>query len=185
MKRTFAAVAILAALGLALVPAACIKSKSSDELKAAMEILGVETKWVSKYYQAWPPLLTLVPVVSFKVKNVSDKPLTYINFNAVFITRGDKENLGDCYLAAIRGTPVPPDGTSETIVLKSNYGVEGKNLAHFQSNPVWKPVRVRLFAQSKGSPFVLLGEWDVSKTIDFKEPEPVGLGDKPGASVKK
>jgi hypothetical protein len=32
---------------------------------------------------------------------------------------------------------------------------------------------VKLFARSKGSQFVLIGEWDVSRTIDFKEPEPV------------
>jgi hypothetical protein len=185
MKRAFPALAILAVLGLALIPAACIKSTTSAELKASMEILGVETKWVSKYYQPWPPRLILVPVVSFKVKNISDKPLSYINFNAIFQAWGDKENLGDCFLAAIRGTPVPPAGTSDTISLKSNLGVEAKNLAQFKSNPAWKTYQVRLFAQSKGSPFVLLGEYEVSKTIDFKEPEPVGLGEKPSETVKK
>jgi len=185
MKRALAAVAILAALGIALVPAACIKSMKSEELKASLEVLDVSTKWVSKYYQPWPPRLILIPVLSFKVKNVSDKPLTYINFNAIYQAVGDKDNLGDCYLAAIRGTPVLPGALSDPIVLKSNYGVDGKNLAQFKDNPGWKTYRVRLFAQSKGSPFVLLGEWEVSRTIDFKEPEPVGLGDQPGQTVKK
>ena len=36
---------------------------------------------------------------------------------------------------------------------------------------------VKLFAQSKGSNFITLGEWDVSRKIDFKEPEPVGKKD--------
>jgi hypothetical protein len=185
MRRALAAVAILAALGIALTPAACIKSMNSEELKASMEIQDVETKWVSKYYQPWPPRLILVPVLTFKVKNVSDKPLTYINFNAIYQAVGDKDNLGDSFRAAIRGTPVQPGETSEAISLQSNYGVDGKNLAQFKANPAWKTYRVRLFAQSKGSSFVLLGEWDVSKTIDFKEPEPVGIGEQPGQAVKK
>lgn len=182
MRQAFA---ITAVLGLVLSSAACIKSMKSEDLKAALEVVDVETKWISKYYQPWPPRLILVPVLSFKVKNVSDQPLTYINFNAIYQAVGDKDNLGDAYLAAIRGTPVAPGETSETIVLKSNYGVDGKNLAQFKDNPGWKTYRVRLFAQSKGSQFALLGEYDVSKTIDFKEPEPVGLGDQPGEAVKK
>ncbi len=63
------------------------------------------------------------------------------------------------------------------ITMKSNYGVEGKSLATFKDNPYWKPVVVKLFVQSKGSIHVPLGEWDISKTIDFKEPEPVGMGE--------
>jgi hypothetical protein len=185
MRRALAAVAILAALGIALIPAACFKSMKSEELKAALEIQDVETKWVSKYYQPWPPRLILVPVLSFKIKNVSDKPLTFVNFNAVFQALGERDNLGDCYLAAIHGTPLLPGETSETIALKSNYGVDGKNLEQIKTNPAWKTYQVRLFAQSRGSAFVRLGEWEVSKTIDFKEPEPVGLGDKPGVPVKK
>jgi hypothetical protein len=34
---------------------------------------------------------------------------------------------------------------------------------------------VKLFAQSSGSQFLPLGEWEVSKKIDFKEPKPVGV----------
>ena len=182
MKRYVLPVVIL---GLALAALPACKSMSSEELKGSLEILDYTSTWVSKYYQPWPPRLILVPVLSFKVKNVSDKPLTYINFNAIYQAVGDKDNLGDSFRAAIRGTPVPPGELSDTIELKSNYGVDGKNLEQFKANPAWKTYRVRLFAQSKGSSFVLLGEWDVSKTIDFKEPEPVGIGEQPGQAVKK
>lgn len=66
-----------------------------------------------------------------------------------------------------------PGELSEVITLKSNYGVEGKTLQSFQNNPYWKPVIVQLFARAHGSDFVLLGEWEVSKTIDFKEDQAV------------
>jgi len=151
-----------------------IKTMSHEDLESAIEVVDVETKWVDKYYQPWPPRLVLVPAISFRIKNLSDEPLRYINFNAIFRFKDDFENLGDNFMAAIRDNPIPPGETSDIILLKSNYGVEGKSLATFASNPQWKLVIVKLFAQSKGSQFIPLGEWDVSRKIDFKEPEPVG-----------
>jgi hypothetical protein len=153
----------------------CMKSMSPEELKASLEVVNVETKWVSKIYKPWPPKLILVPVISFQVKNISNAPLNYVNFNGIFKFKNDTENFGDNFLAAIRKEPVLPGQLSKVITLKSNFGVEGRNLASFKDNPEWKPVMCRLFVQSKGSVHVLIGEYDISRTIDFKEPEPVGM----------
>ena len=172
MKRIALPVAVLGVLALAVLPGC--KTMSSDELKASIEVVEYSSAWVSKYYLPWPPRLILVPQISFRVKNVGAKPLTYVNFNAVYNFKGDPENFGDAFKAAIRGKAVPPGGTSDLIVLKSNIGVDGKNLAGIRDNPQWKQAQVRLFAISKGSAPVLLGVYDVSRDIDFKEPEPVG-----------
>jgi len=171
-------VLLTAALLLPWLPSC--KSTSPEELKSSVEIVDVETKWVAKTYQPWPPKLILVPAISFRVKNVSGKPLNYINFNAIFKFKDEQENLGDNFLAAIRKEPVQPGETSNVITLKSNFGVEGKTLASFKDNPQWRPVVCRLFIQSKGSPHVFLGEYAISRTIDFKEPEPVGIEKKEG-----
>ena len=154
-----------------------MRTLTPEELEASIKVLDVETKWVDKYYQPWPPKLILVPTISFKIKNMTDKPLKYVNFNANFRFIDDYENLGDSFLAAIRNVPVGPGEESDTITLKSNYGVEGKSLTSFENNARWKLVTVKLFAQSKGSHFITLGEWDISRKIDFKEPEPVGKKD--------
>ncbi len=166
---------VVAAILFILSKAGLIKTLSPDELKSSIELQKVETKWVSKYYQPWPPKLTLVPAISFRVKNLTDKPLRYINFNANFRFMDDYENLGDSFLAAIRNEPIPPGGLSDPILLKSNYGVEGKTLASFKDNPHWKTVIVKLFVQSRGSQYAELGQWEISRKIDFKEPEPVGI----------
>ncbi len=162
-----------------------IKTVSQEELKNSMEMVDIETKWVSKYYQPWPPKLVLVPAISFSIKNITEKPLRYINFNANFRFQDDYENLGDSFLAAIRGEPVMPGETSERILLKSNYGVEGKSLNSFENNPHWRTVFVKVFTQSKGSQYVLLGEWEISRKIDFKEPEPVGIEPKKKEAEKE
>jgi hypothetical protein len=171
MKRYALTAALLGALTLAVLPAC--KTMSSEELKSSLEVVDYSSAWVSKYYQPWPPRLILVPQISFRIKNIGKKPLTYVNFNAIYQFKGDPENFGDAFRAAIRGKAVPPGGTSDLIVLKSNLGVDGKNLAGIRDNPQWKQAFVRLFAISKGSTPVLLGVYDVSRTIDFKEPEPV------------
>jgi hypothetical protein len=172
MKRSAPYILVLGLLALAVLPGC--KTMSSEELKASIEVLDYTSAWVAKYYQPWPERLILVPQISFRIKNIGPKPLSYINFNAVYNFKGDPENLGDGFLAAIRGKAVPPGETSDLIVLKSDFGVDGRNLAGIRDNPEWRPAEVRLFAQSKGSAPALLGVYDVSRDIDFKEPEPVG-----------
>lgn len=168
--------ALIITAGLCLGLAACAKAPSDEEVKAMMQVTDVSTKWVSKLYQPWPPKLTLVPTVSFRVKNLTDKPLAYVDFNAIFKFKGDTQNLGDNFLAAIRGTPVKPGELSLVITLKSNFGSEGRSLASFRNNPQWRRVEVKIFAQTHGSRLVPIGQWDVSRDIDFKEPEAVGSG---------
>jgi hypothetical protein len=181
MKRfAFLFVVIILAVILVFVlqKAGLWKTITAEDLEASIEVVDVDTFWTDKYYQPWPPRLILVPAISFRVKNLTDKPLKYVNFNANFRFMGDFENLGDSFLAAIRNDPVPPGEKSDMIVLKSNYGVEGKSLATFKDNPHWKTVLARLFAQSKGSQFLPMGEFEISRRIDFVEPEAVGMEEK-------
>lgn len=151
------------------------ETKSSEELEGSFELLDVETKWVEKSYQPWPPKLVLVPAISFKIKNVSEGPLKYLYVNANFKFRDDVANLGDGFIQAIRGEPLMPGDTSKVILLKSTHGIDGQNLEHFKSSPFFqsKVVDVKIFAKSQGSQYIPVGEWEVTKNIDFKEPEPL------------
>ena len=163
----------------------CTKAMSPEELKSSIELTDIETRWEKKYYQPWPPKLILVPAISFKVKNIGEEPLSYIYFNGIFRFVGEKENMGDNFLAGIHGKPLMPGETSEDITLQSNFGVEGDNVNHFKNNPEWKTAEVRIFAKSKGAQYVLLDEYTISKKINFKEPEPVGKGEEKKKDPKK
>lgn len=152
------------------------KTMSHQELEGSFELMDIETKWVEKTYQPWPPKLVLVPAISFRIKNVSDTPLKYVYINANFKFRDDVANLGDGFIEAIRGEPLMPGDTTETILLKSTHGIDGQNLEHFKNSPFFlsKVVDVKVFAKSQGSQYIPVGEWEISKNIDFKEPEPTG-----------
>ncbi|GAJ10394.1 unnamed protein product, partial [marine sediment metagenome] len=128
MKRVtvlFVVIILAVILVFVLQKAGLWKTITAEDLEASIEVVDVDTFWTDKYYQPWPPRLILVPAISFRVKNVTDQPLKYINFNANFRFMGDFENLGDAFLAAIRNDPIPPGEKSDVITLKSNYGVEG------------------------------------------------------------
>lgn len=176
MKKTrVVALFPLFAFILIIIHAGCTTAPKAEEIKASVEIVDMETKWVSKYYQPWPPRLILAPAISFHVKNISEKPLRYLFFNAIFRLKDDQENLGDSLQAGPQADSIMPGETSDAILMKSNFGVEGKLLSDFKDNPHWKIATVKLFIKIKGSQYVLLKELDVSRKIDFKEPEPVGM----------
>ena len=175
-KRSRVIIASMILSSAALFVTGC-KAPSDAEVKSAIQITDVETKWVMREYRQWPnPKLVLVPAVIYKIKNTSSEPLTHVNINAIFKEKDAVENLGDSFYLAIRSVPVPPGGLSPALSQKSNFGAEGRNLDSFKLSIGWKTYYVRLFAQWKGSRPVLLGEWPVSRTIDFKEPEPVHMG---------
>ena len=115
MKRFAPSVLILGVLTLAFLPGC--KTMSSEELKNSIEVLDYGSKWVHTFYQAWPSRLKLAPQISFRVKNISAKPMNYVNFSATFVSKTDQKNLGDAFLAAIRGKAVAPGDTSKTFVL--------------------------------------------------------------------
>lgn len=172
MKRYALSIVALGVLTLAVLPGC--KTMSSKELLNSIEVVDYETKWVSTFYQAWPSRLKLAPQISFRVKNISPKPMKYVNFSATFVSKADQKNLGDALLAAIRGKALAPGEISKEFVLTCNVPVEGKNKKDFQTNPGWEFYQVKLFASSRGSMPTLLGVFDVSHDIDFKEDEPVG-----------
>jgi len=173
-KVSLIIIVALAASVLTIIQTSCERSPTKEELKTYFEIIDMETKWVKKYYNPVLPKLILVPAISFRVKNITDKPIKHVFFNAIFSLKGEQENLGDKLLVAIRGKPLMPGDVTEVLFMKSNFGVEGKLPADFKNNPAWKKALVKLFIKSRGSQYALLGEWEISREIDFKEDEEVG-----------
>ncbi len=172
MKRIFPAsgAALAVILGLIGLGQTGCKSYSDQQIKSALEIIDVDTSWTMKEYRQWPnPKLTLVPTVTFKLKNNSAEALSYINVNAIFKELNSIENLGDCFRAVVRGEGLAPGQTTPVITMKSNFGVAGTNLESFKTNPEWRTYYVRMFVQMSGPRHVPMGEWRVSRRIDFQE----------------
>jgi hypothetical protein len=164
---------LTAAIILALLGQTACKAPDDKDVKSSFELLDIKTSWTMKEYRQWPnPKLTLVPTISYRIKNLTAKSISFININAIFKEKDASENLGDCFISAIGSEGLPAGETGPIITMKSRFGVEGKTLDSFKSNPQWRTYHVKLFAQTKGSRHVPLGEWPVSRQIDFQEDKP-------------
>jgi len=184
--KSFASGAALAAAAVfVLFSQVGCKSMDDQQVKASIEITDVSTSWAMKEYRHWPnPKLTLVPTVTFRIHNLTGETLKYININAIFREENAVENLGDHFKSVIRNEGIAPNGYSPMVTLKSNFGVAGTNLESFKINPLWRTYEVRLFAQMGGSRHVAMGEWKVSKQIDFKEDTAVPTDKQPAGAGK-
>jgi hypothetical protein len=114
---------LLAALLAALVAAGCAGEKI--DLTQGLQVLDVATGWhdmgiVDGQHK-------IVPVITFKLKNVSDTTLRSMQVNAVF--RQAKEpptEWGSGYMTVVKSEGLAPGATTNAIRLQSPRGYTGE-----------------------------------------------------------
>jgi hypothetical protein len=128
---------------------------SREEVKNSLEVVWHDTQWVDK--KVTPQEIKIVPCISIKVKNVGQRPLQYVDINAVF----EFEESGAVFddgMARLFKEPLNPGETSEKIVIKSSYGYSASSRGAFMENKdKWKKMQAKLFARAKGSGLVRIG----------------------------
>src|SRR5687768_8756087 len=90
-------------LGLALAGATACGAE--PDAKQALAVTDVVTGWLDKGLVDGQN--KLVPTISVKIKNGADKPLSYLQLNAVFRIVDDPEELGSKVVRATDGSLAP------------------------------------------------------------------------------
>ena len=137
----------------------------TEKVTSPIQIVDVETKWVKRSKHPSlpsPPKVLIVPAIQFRVKNITQEPLENLAFKAVFKFKDTLEKLGDCFYG---GIILSPGETSKILLLKSNYGVEGKTKESFIDNPNWKIVEVELFVEYNRFS-IPLGKYNIDHKIE-------------------
>jgi len=138
-------------------------SMSTEEVGRSIQIVWQDSQWVDKKVR--PDEVTIVPAITFKVKNVGQKPLQYVYFIGIFFFAESKENLSDGYMPALQ-KPLAPGQTSGDIFIKGSYGYRASSKAAFINNIAgWKDINVKIFAKTKHSGEALLGIFPIKKQI--------------------
>ena len=174
MKKT-ASVCLLAASVVAVLFMYACKSVPSGELKASIQVTDVETKWVSKYYQPWPPRLILVPVVAFRVKNVGADAPRARQLQRHLQVQGRSREPGRQFpgrhprQAGESGRDERGHHPEEQLRGRGQDGrlLQGQFPVEADGGQDLRPI--------EGLAVRPLGEWDISRTIDFAEPAPVDI----------
>ncbi len=139
------------------------ESWKEQELLAALKINLEDSFWVKK--QGLHNETIIVPAISFSVKNISNRPLAYVSFNAIFFFNDSKEDLGDGFQISFK-KPLQPGQTSNPILIKSSFGYKASSLQAFFKNRLnWKSVSARLFARVGNTSYVLLGTYPVKQEV--------------------
>jgi hypothetical protein len=149
-------------LGLAAFGASACATE--PDAKTALTVTDVITGWLDKGIVEGQN--KIVPTISLKVKNGADRPLSYLQLNAVFRIVDDTEELGSKVVWATEGSSLEPGKSLGPFNLSSDLGYSSQSprvqmLQHSQ----FKDAKVELFVKQGSRQWVRLGEYRIARQL--------------------
>ena len=157
-RRTSVAGALIVAVA---VSAGC---RAEPEATEALTVTDIVTGWLDKGIVEGQN--KLVPTISLKVRNKADRPLSYLQINAVFRIVDDTEELGSKVVWATEGGELAPGGSLGPFNLSSELGYASlaprtQMLQHAQ----FKDAKVELFVKQGSRQWAKLGEYPITRQL--------------------
>jgi hypothetical protein len=146
---------------------------SPVEIKAAMELFDISSQWTvnEKVKEDDFQGIILVPEVSFRIRNVSKKDLSYVFLLGVFRFMDSGKVIGEGYQMTLRRA-LPPGGESERITLNAGFGYRATSAAAFEKyKKDWRNSFCEIFAKSHNSGFTPLKTFYISRKISGQDIE--------------
>jgi hypothetical protein len=149
---------------LALVVLGMVSCRAEPDVMQAISVTDVVTGWLDKGIVDGQN--KLVPTISLKIKNGADRPLSYLQLNAVFRIVDDTEELGSRVVRATDSDPLAPGGTAGPFNLSSDLGYSSpasrtQMLQHSQ----FRDAKVDLFIKHGSRQWVRLGEYRITRQL--------------------
>jgi hypothetical protein len=134
------------------------------DLTSALVVESISTGWTDAgHIDAHN---RIVPSVSFKLKNVTDRKLRTVQINALFRRLNEPQEWGSGYKAATGSDGLAPGGETQTITVKSSLGYTGTDaVPELLANSQFVDARVELFAKNGRSEWTRIGEYPVSRRL--------------------
>ena len=134
------------------------------DLAKGLQAVDVSTGW-------WDAGLVngqnkLVPVVTFKFKNVSDQTLGTLQANVLFRRVGEIEEWGSGFVRIAGSDGLPAGQTSPAQTVKSQLGYTGSEARQdMLANSQFVDARVQLFAKYESTQWQLIGEYPIERRL--------------------
>jgi hypothetical protein len=168
-----ASLLILAVFALVYKTTVMDTAMSPAELKAAVELFDISSQWTvnEKVNDEDFQGIILVPEVSFRIRNVSRKKLSYVFLLGVFRFMDSGKVIGEGYRMALRRA-LPPGGESGRILLNAGFGYRATSAAAFEKyKRDWRNSFCEVFAKSHNSGFTQLKTFYISRKISGQDIE--------------
>lgn len=145
-----------------------IDKMSPEEIKNAIQVIELESKWVESGESAEG--IKIVPMVKFKIKNAGERALRYVTLEGIF----QFEQPGKPYFDGVAQAcqePLPPGEVTEDIFIKSHNGYTASSkLSFLQNKENWEKMNVRIFAKTSGTgPIAIVDKFPVKQVIEGME----------------
>lgn len=137
------------------------------DLTKGLQVVDVSTGW-------WDAGVVngqnkLVPSVTFKFKNVSDKTLEVLQANVVFRRVTEDKEWGSSYVKITGTEGLAPGATSDSQTVKSQLGYTGsESRQQMLDNAQFVDAKIELFAKYGNIQWQKVGEYPVPRTLITK-----------------
>jgi hypothetical protein len=136
----------------------------SAPISETLEVVEVTTGWYDAGIQNG--LNKLVPSIGLRLRNAASSPVRNVQLSAVFQRIDDEDPWGDSFLWIIRGEDLEPGATTDVLNLRLGIGYTSSDpRAMMLDHSQFKDCRVRVFAKHGPARPVLIGEWDIERTM--------------------
>ncbi|MBI4477664.1 MAG: hypothetical protein HY654_10850 [Acidobacteria bacterium] len=159
MVRSF--MAVLSLVALVAGGSACA---SSADVGTALQIVDVTSGWFDAGIVEGGKN-KLVPSVSFRLTNVSDREIGNLQLNAVFRRVNEAEEWGSAFVRVFR-EPLGSKRTGDPIVMRSPLGYTGDEpRAQMLQNSQFVDATVQIFAKHGSAQWVKIGEYRIRRQL--------------------
>jgi hypothetical protein len=154
-----------ALLLLAALSVAC--GKPPVDLAKALTIVDLSTGWQDGGIVNGQN--KLVPTVSLRLKNGSDRVLVSLQVNTVFRRVTEKEEWGSAFMTAAGSDGLQPGATTKALALTSPLGYTGtETRVDILKNSHFVDAKVEVFAKYASTQWMGLGEFPIARELVTK-----------------
>jgi hypothetical protein len=111
----------------------------------------------------------LVPMVAFRLRNVSGQRLSTLQVNALFRRVTEQDEWGSGFVTVAGSSGLAPGATTETLTVKSQLGYTGADpRQEMLKNSHFVDAKVELFAKYGSTQWVRVGEYPIARELVMK-----------------
>jgi hypothetical protein len=134
------------------------------DLTSGLQVEEVSTGWLDTGVQGGQN--KLVPSVTFKLKNVSDQPLSVLQANVIFRRVNEDTEWGSGFVPVTGSEGLKPGETSKPLLVNSQLGYTGTEpRQQMLANSQFVDAKVLLFAKYASTQWVKVGEYPVARKL--------------------
>jgi hypothetical protein len=146
---------------LALLSGAC---GPTVDLSKGLQVLDVSTGWYDGGIVEGKN--KLVPSISFRLKNVSNRKLGTLQVNALFRRVAENDEWGSGFITVAGSEGLAPGQTTPPLTIRSQLGYTGTDPRQAMlENKQFVDAKVELFAKYESTQWTRLGEYPIARQL--------------------